>query len=84
MLYTITGDGCGETIYDKQVIEIDNVTEEEVQHWGDMWVDSLPDEKLDVYGDLDFTKVGIEEVVEAMPEHWNAHLTGKKGSTLFL
>lgn len=84
MLYTVTGNGCGETLYDNQVIEIEGATEEEVQQWGDEWVASLPDEKRDIYDDLDFAKVGIQEVVEAMPKHWRAHLVGEKGHTLFL
>lgn len=83
MLYTIVGNGCAETIYDKQVVSID-ANEEEAQAWGDEWIAQLDEEKKDQFGDLDFTKVGIEEVVEAMPVHWNAKIIGQQGSCLFL
>lgn len=84
MLYTIVGNGCGETIYDKQVIEIEGATEEEVQAWGDAWREALPDDKIDCYGDLDFTKMTLEEVIAEMPKEWQVMTTGKQGSCLFL
>lgn len=84
MLYTIVGNGCAETIYGKQVIQIDNAAEEEVQTWGDGWIAQLDEDKKDQFGDLDHAKVGIDEVLAAMPAEWNARTIGETGSCLFL
>lgn len=84
MMYVITGNGSGESLYDKQLIELESTNEEEVQQWADEWRQSLPDDKLDQFGDINPNAVSIEDIVEAMPTKWQPILTDKQGSCLFL
>lgn len=86
MIITIVAEGWGETAYGNKTIIIGNadISEKDVQDWGDEWKKSIPADKLDRFDDVDLSKTTIEEIVAAMPKEWDAKVGKDTAHMLFL
>ena len=86
MLYVFTGNGNGEALYDKKVVEIsDSISRDEVQTFIDEWKENkAPSEALDQFGDIDFEKMSINDVVALFPDKWDVTVTDYRGDVIFI